>query len=97
VYGSGFPKATRIDTQVDKEAGAEREVVETVLSRMPSAQANGWGNNGTDTFRDARRGTVAMDVTAPATDLAKTWQHHRYGLQALKPALEPIIVFQRPL
>ena len=24
IYGSGFPKATRIDTQVDKEAGAER-------------------------------------------------------------------------
>ena len=26
-YGSGFPKATKIDTQVDKAAGAEREVV----------------------------------------------------------------------
>src|SRR5690606_8012137 len=30
------------------------------------------------------------------TDLARTWQGHRYGLQALKPALEPIIVFQKP-
>lgn len=47
-FGNGFPKATRIDTQVDAVAGAKR------------------------------------------------WEGHRYGLQALKPALEPIIVFQKP-
>jgi site-specific DNA-methyltransferase (adenine-specific) len=34
--------------------------------------------------------------TAPATPLARAWVGHRYGLQALKPALEPIIVFQKP-
>jgi len=27
---------------------------------------------------------------------ADEWAGHRYGLQALKPALEPIVVFQRP-
>jgi hypothetical protein len=26
----------------------------------------------------------------------EVWESHRYGLQALKPALEPIIVFQKP-
>lgn len=26
----------------------------------------------------------------------ETWKGHRYGLQALKPAVEPIIVFQKP-
>jgi len=26
----------------------------------------------------------------------QTWEGHRYGLQALKPAVEPIIVFQKP-
>lgn len=46
-YSSGFPKATRIDTQLDRSAGAP-------------------------------------------------WEGYRYGLQALKPAVEPIIVFQRP-
>jgi site-specific DNA-methyltransferase (adenine-specific) len=30
------------------------------------------------------------------TENAKVWEGHRYGLQALKPALEPIIVFQKP-
>jgi site-specific DNA-methyltransferase (adenine-specific) len=43
----GFPKATRIDKQID-------------------------------------------------ASLAKTWEGYRYGLQALKPCLEPIIVFQKP-
>ena len=47
-FGSGFPKATRIDTQV------------------------------------------------ATSDLARTWAGHRYGLQALKPATEPIVVFQKP-
>ena len=32
----------------------------------------------------------------PVTDLAQAWEGHRYGLQALKPAAEPIIVFQKP-
>lgn len=36
------------------------------------------------------------DVTGPATPLAQAWGGHRYGGQALKPALEPIIVFQKP-
>jgi DNA modification methylase len=36
------------------------------------------------------------DVTIPATDVAQTWVSHRYGLQALKPCLEPICVAQLP-
>lgn len=48
-FGSGFPKATRIDTQLDRDAGA-----------------------------------------------AHIWSGHRYGGQAMKPAVEPILVFQKP-
>jgi hypothetical protein len=33
---------------------------------------------------------------SPATDLARTWQGHRYGLQALKPCLEFIAIAQKP-
>jgi len=51
-FFTGFPKATRLDVQIDRAAGA--------------------------------------------TPLAQTWGGHRYGLQALKPALEPLIVFQKP-
>jgi len=59
-FGSGFPKATNINKQIDKQAG------------------------------------VDLKKYAPITDLAKAWQGHRYGLQALKPAVEPIIIFQKP-
>jgi hypothetical protein len=34
--------------------------------------------------------------TEPATNDAKIWEGHRYGLQSLKPCMEPIIMFQKP-
>ena len=88
-FGSGFPKATRIDTQVDRDAGAEREVVG---ERVRLGDKKPYETGGDSMFAGGETGSI----TAPATDLARTWQGHRYGLQALKPALEPIIVFQKP-
>lgn len=85
-YGSGFPKATRIDTQVDRAAGAEREVV-----GQRDTFIGGKDQHAFNAYRDR-----IIDVTLPATPLAATWAGHRYGLQALKPALEPICCFQRP-
>lgn len=92
VFGSGFPKATRIDTQIDKAAGVEREVVE--YSGTPSGFIR-HGRTDEEVFmgNDKHR---SSNVSIPSTDLAKAWSGHRYGLQALKPALEPIIVFQKP-
>lgn len=94
-FGSGFPKATRIDVAIDKAAGAER----TYLGEGPYADRRPHADHG-------RQGLVYADdayirpagdaMTAPATPLAQAWAGHRYGLQALKPALEPIIVAQKP-
>ena len=85
-FGQGFPKATRIDTQIDKAAGAERESMGLLpnpgSTNQRLAMGDGW--------------QPSPMITVPTTDLAKAWQGHRYGLQALKPALEPIIVFQKP-
>ena len=88
-YGSGFPKATRIDTQVDKAAGAEREGTGEYHKRnvKPYDDSSGWNANNT---------VGNHEYTTPATPLAQAWEGHRYSLQALKPALEPIIVFQKP-
>jgi site-specific DNA-methyltransferase (adenine-specific) len=80
VYGSGFPKATRIDTQIDKEAGIEIEHGELISENVAMS-----GGNYT---RDKKHKATTPD--------AQSWEGHRYGLQALKPALEPIIVFQKP-
>ena len=96
-FGSGFPKATRIDTQIDKAAGAEREV-KGQSNRGSGAQPNKLNNHGPgDTGIGYMDGSgKTFDITTPSTDLAKAWEGHRYGLQAMKPALEPIIVFQVP-
>ena len=93
VYASGFPKATRIDTQVDRRAGAVREVVG---SRKLSGKARVLkGGNYNGIYGDKDR-LDAINLTTPATEMGQAWEGHRYGLQAVKPALEPIIVFQKP-
>lgn len=69
---------------------AEREIV--------GKGHSGLGSGETFAFRQMTEDATAdmYDVTAPATDLAKVWAEHRYGRQALKPVLEPIIVAQKP-
>lgn len=85
-YGSGFPKATRIDTQVDKAAGVSFE--ETPAAGVGFMNPEGRGGWNVTKNRLKRTGN--------STSLAQTWSGHRYGLQALKPAAEPIICFQKP-
>jgi len=91
IYGSGFPKATDLSKQFDKQAGVDREVVGKRTSqggRSGNANALGECINGMN---------KEINVTTPSTDLAKKWDGYKYGLQALKPALEPIAVFQKPI
>jgi len=163
VNGQGFPKATRIDTQVDKsdarDEKREREYRFTAWMRSTgitakqideATESNMGGHYLTDqsqpaiatadmfdrlrpylprppqwveqyveqrtieskTFAEREvigQGTSGktaiwneqgemgdFDITAPATDLARAWEGHRYGLQALKPALELVCVAQVP-
>jgi hypothetical protein len=94
--GAGWPKATKIDTQVDAAAGVEREVIGPWV-RLGDAKA--YALNPASHVYGADNGSVTgwrPPVTAPATPLAAIWAGHRYGLQALKPALEPIIIWQKP-
>ena len=101
-YGSGFPKATRIDTQIDRKLGQEREVVGEGQSKMAShlSKQHTIVDKDNPFYRPYVEGTPNQDdkypITAPASDMAKAWVGHRYGLQAIKPAVEPIIVFQKP-
>lgn len=85
LYSSGFPKSTDVSKRIDKEAGAEREVIgESKNNRDRSKHDyNSVGNVG----------SAAM-ITAPATASAKQWQG--WGT-ALKPANEPICVARKPL
>jgi DNA modification methylase len=84
IYGSGFPKSLDVSKAMDKQAGVVREVVGT-RDTYTGADKN---NN---TFMASDR---HMDVTVPATDLAKQWQG--WGT-ALKPAHEPAVLARKPL
>jgi site-specific DNA-methyltransferase (adenine-specific) len=86
IQSQGFPKATKIDTQVDKRIGVydQRNVVGRVQSSPVKrvAMHDGWKHN--------------PEVTGAVSALGKAWEGWRYGLQSLKPAMEPIIMFQKP-
>ena len=86
-YGSGFPKAHNASKAVDKELGATRPV-------------HGYADVGPDMTGDnyARGGgerRVAALTSAGSPEAAQ-WEGWAYGAQALKPALEPIYVGQKP-
>ena len=90
VYGSGFPKSYNISKAIDKKAGAEREVIGTMKAKLPTSN----GKFATDKWSVEAGKFHDIDVTAPATDLAKRWDG--WGT-ALKPAWESIVVAMKPL
>ncbi len=100
---SGFPKATRIGTQIDKAAGAERKVVGTYKMPPDSTSSRAGkdfikvkASNYLETSTFKRSENMGKNITAPATLEVAEWEGHRYGLQAIKPATEPILCFQKP-
>ncbi len=82
-YGSGFPKATRIDTQIQPKEEMEKEQIS-----KPGIKT------GASNYKDNKAWSGEKPIATEES--AKQWEGHRYGLQALKPASEPIIVFQKP-
>jgi len=60
VYGSGFPKSHDVSKAIDREAGAEREVVGTI-KKTPSA---GGDDTNAGWVRPWAEGKTTMDITA---------------------------------
>ena len=86
IFSTGFPKSANISKQIDRMAGAEREVVSTNPNYRPNSGAIAdpkW-------WQDRSSGLI----TAPATDAAKQWDG--YGT-ALKPAVEDYWLFRKPI
>ena len=99
-FGSGFPKSTRIDTKIDREHGllelrglkeVKTDKLDTWLVQQ-GGQTSHWIH---DAYTRGEK-TVLVPADNPQHPLAQAWAGHRYGLQALKPALEPVIVAQVP-
>jgi len=80
---SGFPKNLSISKAIDREAGAEREVV----GKKVCTDIRG-GNYITDKSKK-----MEYNLTMPSTDAAKQWEG--WGT-ALKPCIENWILIQKP-
>ena len=87
IYGSGFPKSHDISKGIDKQAGAEREVVKTGFAYGISVGQEAQG------YRPADYVSKQLSNEAITTE-AKQWDG--WGT-ALKPAHEPIVVARKPL
>jgi site-specific DNA-methyltransferase (adenine-specific) len=87
LYGSGFPKSLDVSKAIDKQAGAEREVI----GRNPNSREQATKEN--TLYESGTVGKTAFD-TAPSTPEAQQWQG--WGT-ALKPAFEPVIVARKPI
>lgn len=108
IYSQGFPKSLDVAKQMDKQAGAVRDVVKIQKGGLVTAGRENWNNlydRGDGKTPDGRnynatmqrkkeRETLGIPITAPATDLAKQWQG--WGT-ALKPAHEPAVLARKPL
>jgi site-specific DNA-methyltransferase (adenine-specific) len=86
LYGSGFPKSHDISKAIDRQAGAEREVVGKKQVGIKDGAANGSHSYGLK--------NPVVEITAPATEEAKQWEG--WGT-ALKPAYEPILLARKPI
>ncbi len=93
-YATGFPHSYSIDKALDKHFGAEREVVarrvHPTLKNVPKVKSTVYH---ADTLA-SHESSESWDITAPASEEAKTWQG--WGTQ-LKTAWEPIVLAQKPL
>ena len=99
LYGQGFPKSLDVSKAIDKEAGAEREV----LGRRYAADGTPSGGRNAINQNEGwkrpwqklplKEQSVAWE-TAPATDSARQW--NGWGT-ALKPSHEDLVIAQKPL
>ncbi len=101
IYGSGFPKSMNISKQLDKLAGAEREVVGSYSRKSPATQRKIVDDSGktcdgrnAENFKKYIEKQSNIKITIPATKEAKQWEG--FGT-ALKPAQEFFTLARKPL
>jgi site-specific DNA-methyltransferase (adenine-specific) len=89
----GFPKSLDASKALDAHHGAEREVVGTKAG-LPGYREGETGARGADYGDGLSNGSAKCQITAPATEDARTWEGFGSGL---KPCLEPAIIARKPL
>lgn len=94
IFGQGFPKAHDAAKAIDRELGTRGEIEPTgapVRRIRPGADQHADG-----TWEKLPDRTYQPGTYRPASPEAERWQGYAYGGQALKPALEPIYMGQKP-
>ena len=92
LFGSGFPKSTNISKQLDKQAGAEREVVGKKRSGISRVGIE--GKQGGVYAPGCTEEHKMRDITAPSTPEAKQWDG--WGT-SMKPSNERWLLIRKPL
>jgi site-specific DNA-methyltransferase (adenine-specific) len=95
---SNFPKASDLSKNIDKNAGAEREVVGIKKHARDGDVSNqNWSNSKTNSLYLGENDNVKnLELTAPATPLAQKYSGYKYSVAPLKQVVEEIMVFQKP-
>lgn len=91
-YISNFPKATDLGKMIDKNAGAEREVIGT--QKVPNIKGDAFSLQN-DKQKESYE-NIEHNITIPSTDLAKKYDGYKYSISPLKQTNETILVFQKP-
>ena len=91
-YISNFPKATDLSKMIDKNAGAEREVLGTYRA---AKQSNNIGTS-FNSSKAEEDGSTYANISKPSTDLAKKYEGYKYSVAPLKQTCETIMVFSKP-
>jgi hypothetical protein len=91
--GGRWPSSSDYKTLVNR-MGCNESLLEDIVEneRLVLEHSNngiGFSNLGSAGYNKE------FDVSKSVSNLGTTWEGHRYGLQALKPAVEPIICFQK--
>lgn len=95
VYGTGMPKNQDIGKLFDKKVGAVREVAGIKKLNPNDKKTYEPKSNKFSNTYDSDRKQRDLSITAPSTELAKQWDGWKTA--GLKPAHEPITIFQKPL
>ncbi len=94
VYGTGFPKNQDIGKLFDKKAGVERKILGVDESKLrPNRKSQ---NEGADrVLAGGFKSDNGATITEPTSQEAIKW--NGWKTAGLKPAHEPVTIFQKPL
>jgi site-specific DNA-methyltransferase (adenine-specific) len=93
---SNFPKATDLSKMIDRNAGAEREVIgEGVGSNLKKQnELNKEQGYRPNNYYEDNEGK--FDITKANSNLAKKYEGYKYSISPLKQTNETIMIFQKP-